>query len=784
MILKMSTRVRLPGRFNELAALDACWDAASAGTAQLAIVTGEPGMGRTSLLDAFGHGVGKAGSVYAARCLPFDLRNPNGLPISVIRRMIGATDDMAGVEVLSALTDFLKDFRERDAKLGLLSHLLGIQAEQGAHRSLDPAALRQAAFACLGDILLEPVDGRPVALLLDDLQWLDPGSAAWLADLCHRLALASGPQRILVVASAAPETFTPDTGALAVRPLSLQALSLTEMMEVAAGYLGTKLASLDAPARSLVKKVLDRAEGNPCYANETLQALVETGTLRRTWDNWEVSGDGESAILPATIEAAIATRVNALQDQIRDRLHVAAAAGPRLQGKVLGALFQTQLASGLQEAHRMLALAEKSAGTEPAHEGRHELHRRVGEVLESVLGDDIPTFAGDLAHHFSEAGDASKACRYLVIAGDRARQAHLLAEAASSYRQALAWAAKVPLADDGPDLAKVRMNLAQVDVELGETAEAELLLVELEAAEGGLSGVWRARGRASELKGDFQGAFVAYTKALSHVGDDATEHALCKAALADINRRLGRFTEGIAVAEEALEILESLDMPSDTAKLHGVIGVCQMRCDKPEAALVAHSQALTIRERIGDVDGIARTYNNLGILEASIGRFGEAEADYRRALDGFRKLGNVQGTYLILNNLGDLYLKKKDGKHAEKYLIEAKNLARQLGDETEFVTTTGNLAETFLLRDMPAEALRLIEACFKTAHRLGQTEFMPDLFEMKGRALEMAGKPHEALVAYDEAGKAARMGGNLAFAERMREAFARIGGAEPAKADA
>ncbi|MBM3268384.1 MAG: tetratricopeptide repeat protein [Candidatus Sericytochromatia bacterium] len=690
------------GRTTELAALSACWDRARTGEAQLVLLTGPLGSGRTALAERFAQQVtGAAGDVLTVSCAPVAEPPLLDMVSGLIHALIGCDPGADEASIRQAVARLAGTFAEPAAMNALVSHLLGLDTGHPAVRMLDPAPLQQAAFAALGDILLSRSDSRPQLLILDNLHWADPGSRNWFIDFAMRLSMADDAQHLMILATgtskgdADSQTIeTLNGGSLAATLLALPPLAEHELLAIAASRLGQNLAQAPPPVDQLVKQLGRRARGLPAQLLEALDVLIAAKGLTGSGGAWDVRPDlaayRAGQPLPADLEEAVARRLQTLP----------------------------------------------------------------GKTLEARAKRETP---------------AQEYC-YAVRSAERAALVSVPAEAERLYLEAMSWAEKIRDWSDPalPARLGVQLALAQIRIRLGRIDEAFADLAKLDPALVPRSEYHHARAVAFERRDEVKEAFEEFNLALEAARGDMVARARAKAGLADMQRRMGRFQEAIVLADEAKALFETLDLPGEKARVHGVLGICHIRCEQPGDALAEVQAALSLREEIGDLEGIANCHNNLGILEVSLDKLAEAEADYEKALAIFRKLASPRGAAMVLNNLSDLFIKRGDLGRATVHLLEAQRLARQVGHSTEFVTTTGNLAELFLKRKNPKEALKLVDTCLGLALRVGQTEWLAELHDLKARALEQAGEisqaRHEVRLAMDAAERA----GNFSFAEKLR----------------
>ncbi len=750
-------------------------------------------MGRTQIFSAFVPQAEQTGLVLVARGMALAQTAPYGILSSLLLDLLDCPEGSSTREILSALDDLAEPFPTPDALKALLARLMGIEVAHPQVDGLSPAVLRQAQFAGLGDALLAMARATPLLIAIEDLHWIDAGSAEWLAGFCHRLFLAPPGDRLMVLASVkAGELPAPLADLAAGAPpasegleaeiVDLQPLGVVAGLEVASQVLGVKAAAWSSPVRKLAKAVLDRAKGNPAYIVETIRALIETGVLARDGETWALAREDAEADLPGSIDAAVSARLAALPGKLREQLQLAAVAGPRFDANLLGKVFKADLAGSVDELMRLELLAKGSGGNfnfqqdqirELAYAGLGEdaklkLHLQVGEALESVLGAEAPKFAADLAHHFAMAFDAPRAFKYHVMLANRARESGMPREARNFYRKALDWAALLAeWTESLPPRRDLLLHLAQSEMQLGEMAEALALLDRISEADQPTPAVFRARSAILEKRGDLVGAIELAQKARDQSRKDPLELARSIAALANLHRVQGKLDAALELGRKAQEMYRDLSLPADEALAHGIVGVCLHRKGDLAGALAEYTRSLELREGCGDLEGSANTHNNLGALNDLLGRPDDAERHFGRALGTYTKLGHRLGVVLVLNNLGDHYLNRKDYGEAEKRLKQAQGISEQIGYAPGVITTMGNLAQVLIGQGHASEAVRQLDRSLAYAVRAGHREHIPELHAARARAHRAAGDPRAARKDFEEAARHAEQAGNPDLAEKL-----------------
>ena len=348
----------LVGRQRELAVLDACLDALSAGSCQVVVVVGEPGIGKTRLLSELGLRAGaRHDLVLCGRAAEFERDTPFG-------------------PFVAALDDYLEtaDRQRLNAELGpqRLGELSGVFPALAAEDEM-PVGLQEERYRAhrAVRVLLETVARPgPVVVALDDLHWADPASIELACHLLvHRpaapvlLALAFRPAQVPSMLSAALESVTREGH---VEWINLEPLSSDE----AALLIG------DGVDVALRDRLYGQSGGNPFYLQQLARATVASGPRHRPGPlvsgplvsgplvgapNWvrlpqvgvDPALDGLSAIgVPGPVRAALASELAALSGAARTVLAGAAVAGDMFEPELAAA------AAGMSEAEALVALDE------------------------------------------------------------------------------------------------------------------------------------------------------------------------------------------------------------------------------------------------------------------------------------------------------------------------------------------------------------------------------------------------------------------------------------------
>jgi len=431
------------GRSDERRQLEDGWKHVLAGGRRAVFLSGEPGVGKTALAAAFAHRCHDAGALVVYGRCDEDL----GIPYQPWVEVFGFLAEHARQDLLDAVGD-------RASELGpFLPALAPSNATIG-----DQDSERFSLFATACEALRELGRGRPVLVVLDDLQWADRPTL----QLLRHLLTATVTSRCMVLCTFRDSEVNDrhplaDLLATLHRDDEVSRLALTGLADDDLIELLSSAAGHDLPEEGIVLAHTLRREtnGNPFFAIEILRHLAETGLITRNdTGRWQSQEGILERGLPVSVREVVGRRVARLGEEVGRVLRAASVIGREFELAVLADvidlseeatldLLDEALAADLIEDLNPGAFGFVHALVEHAlYDGlsatrRARLHQRVAETLESLAPDD--RFA-EVAYHWSEATtphDTAKAIESARRAGDHALAVLAPDEAQRWYASAL-----------------------------------------------------------------------------------------------------------------------------------------------------------------------------------------------------------------------------------------------------------------------------------------------------------------------------------------------------------
>ncbi len=666
----------LVGREAELDQLRAA-HRASGPSGQLVCVSGEAGIGKTRVIDAFLAEVRDAGVPTASvRCY----EEEQGVAYAVAAEVLRAAN------ATQRLAEVPASWLREAARLA--PELIAQRPDLDADGPIDTPEARRRLLEGLRQVLAGTLGGStPGVLVVDDVHWADEASqdaltyvlrrleevpicvvVAWRTELLH----AEHPVRRVLAELARDER---------ARHIRLGRLDRDHLDQLASDMGIT-------PGPDLMARLAEESEGVPLLAVEHLHALADDGET----DPWAI---------PAGIRELLERQVARLSGNAQQVLSAAAVIG---RSFALDTLLDAsgrdleETVSALEELSASEIVAEIDGEGEPRYDFRHHrlrevvyeetsaarrrlLHGRVAAALESRrhrAGDARPS-AGLVAHHLRAAGDDEGAARASVTAAEEALELSAHAEAIGHLQDAL---------DLGhPDRGRIHEQL----------------------------------GDLKTLQGDYPGALHAYAAAAADFDEEA-DLARIEHRIANVHERRGDWASAEAHVDAGLAALPDDGPTPLRARLLTDRALVAHRRGEQERAEAAARRALELAVDVADDLVGAQALNLLGMLARSRGDLAEAVERLAEGLAVAEELDDPTPWIAALNNLALARANRGEHAHGLELLKTALGLCQRQGDRHREAAILNNLADLLHRAGQREEALDYIKRAVAIFAEIGEPE--------------------------------------------------------------
>jgi class 3 adenylate cyclase/tetratricopeptide (TPR) repeat protein len=664
--------------------------------AHLVSIVGIAGIGKSRLaweFDKYTDGLFETNWWHRGRCLAYG----EGVTYWALAEMVrmrariteGEDTASAMAKLRAAIETHVQDPEERKWVEPRLAHLLGLE-ERTARDREDLFSAWRLFFERMAEV-------HPTVMVFEDMQWAD----AALLDFIEYLLEWSRNYPLFILMHARPELMDkrPNWGAgrRNFTSLFLEPLPSEAMHDLLSGL---------APGlpEELQARILERAEGIPLYAVETVRMLLDRGLLKLEGSEYRPTGAIEALDVPETLQGLIAARLDGLLPEERRLLQLGSVLGKVFTKASLAAVSrmpEAQVEEILTSLIRKEVLFLQADPRSPEHgqygflqdlvnwvtyetlsrKDRKATHLAMARYLETTWGADEDEIVEVVASHYfdayraapdaSDAADTKgKASEALVRAGDRAASLAANEEAQRYFEQAA-------------ELADARGRRAELLERAGQMA-------------------WMG-GRAEQASEHFEEAMQLF-------GSEGQPHpaARLSARLAEVDWKRGRLDEAILRMEEAYQVLSADEPDEDLAALAAQLGRLYFFRGDNELALERIDVALGIAERLWLPEIVSEALNTQGILQMWRSRPEAAIALLKHSLDIALEHDISSSALRAYQNLSDLLSRRDRHDEALELFRQGLSLGRRVGNRLwEWLVLT-NMTYSLLQTGRWEEALTAV----------------------------------------------------------------------------
>jgi len=459
----------LVGRGEEINLLLRRWEQAKGGEGAVVLLSGEPGIGKSRIAQTILERLsGEPHTRLRLFCSPHHQDTALYPSITQLDRAAGFrrddTDEQRLTKLEAVLALAANDLGEA---VPLFASLLSIPTgDRYPALDLTPQKRKEKTLRSL----VAQVEGlaarQPVLLVVEDAHWADPTSLELFDLIVERASRLP----LLAIVAFRPEFVPPWVGRPQVTLISLNRLPRRLRAEMIAHVTGGKVLP-----QEIADQITDRTDGVPLFIEELTKAVVESGLLVETGDQYVATGPVTALAIPTSLQASLLARLDRLAPT-RDVAQIAAALGRHFSHELISAV-AAMPRQQMDDALAQLVNAELifRRGTPPDAEytfkhalvqdaaygtllrsRRQQIHARIAATLEDQFPDIAVAQPALLARHCAEAGLTEKAVVYWLKAGQQALARSATTEAAAQLRKGLDALDGLP---DGPGRQQLELNL-------------------------------------------------------------------------------------------------------------------------------------------------------------------------------------------------------------------------------------------------------------------------------------------------------------------------------------
>ncbi len=450
------------GRDAETAVLVRAWDAARGGDRRIVAIGGEPGIGKSRLLQGFRERIarrvgGEPCEELHYQCSPFGV---NSALSPFVEQLEGAADLQRDDDAERRL-DKLEGLLTR-CGLDVADHapflapLLSLPTDRYAPVRLSPQKRKERTFDAVAALALARTRSGPLLLLIEDTHWIDPTSDELLQLLFSRTERLP----VLFVTTHRPEREPVWLDRAGVIAMALSRLERQHALKIVLAVTG----GVALPGE-VMDEILARTDGVPLFVEELTKSLLESGVLRQQGETYNLRSAPENFSIPVSLRDSLMARLDRLEDH-KEIAQIGACFGREfsyeridrvapVHGPALEQALDRLVDSGLAMQHGQPpnatyvfkhALVQDAAYDSLLRSRRRELHAAIAHALEGELASRTIGIE-ELAHHHTHAGNLEEAIPLWRRAGVLAVDRVALREASAHLQRGLSLVAQLPASE-------------------------------------------------------------------------------------------------------------------------------------------------------------------------------------------------------------------------------------------------------------------------------------------------------------------------------------------------
>lgn len=695
------------------------------GQGQLISVIGEAGLGKSRLVaEVVAWATGQGFGVYGSECESYGVNSSYLVWQSIWRGLFAIEPAWPPAQQIAELGERLRQInRMLPSRLPLLGVLLNLEIpETAVTQSLDAKLRKTLLETMLVECLRAAARQRPLLLILEACQWLDPLSL----DLLEVLAQAVADLPVALVLTDRSESERLHNAAFHTKIYHTILPLAPFTLEEAAQFVHAKLTNLIGDATTVpahfTARIIHQAEGNPFYIEELINYLHYRNV------DFRDSSALDQVELPDSLQRLVLSHVDQLSESQKITIKVASVIGRIFRAAWLYGVYP-ELGDASRIQHDLEVLYQQEWVQHEAgqaelvylfrqvitqsvtyeslpHALKAVLHQQIGEFIEQHYATTLDQYLDLLAYHYDRSNDENKRRLYLRKAGEAA-QANFANTVAIDY-------------------------FSRLLPHLSPTEKAPILL---------------ALGQVLDTVGDYEEADQRFQAALTQASAEADYKVVVQSqiALGELRRKQSQYEAAATYFADAQAVAEANNDQAGKAKALVCSGSLALYQGNYGKAHTEYLQSLAIRRELGDQPNIGNLLNNLAIMMANQGDFVQARTLFEESLTIRRQLQDRWAIATSLNNLGELALLQQSYQEARIFLEEAVASQREIGDKWMLGNALVNLGNAVRNQDEYDLAYTLYQESLQINQDLGDRWMLAYLLENIGGLLSLQGEAQRAL---------------------------------------
>ncbi|MEP0960903.1 MAG: adenylate/guanylate cyclase domain-containing protein [Roseobacter sp.] len=734
----------MAGRKEEINLLVNRWDQVKGHDGQVVLISGEPGVGKSRVLQNF-QSIVTSQNCPTIRfvCSNYRQDTPFHPVVDFFERTLNADANSAPDAMLEKLDAFLLDLGLDVNEFGSLMAAMLSLPSSGRYNApvLTLEDQKHKTLKALVSLTAAMSRKNPLLVVVEDLQWADHSTREFLGLVVEQIRTS----RILVLLAFRADFDPPWSKQPHLTMMRLRHLSRPESIELIEGVTG----GIALP-EEVLEHILAKTDGVPLFIEELTKLVLEMELVELRDGRYELNGPLGATEIPDSLQDSLMARLDHL-GTAKEAAQLASVLGRTFGHALLLAVTQkseealdgalTRLVDSELLYRRGLApevvyefkhaLIKDAAYQGLLHSKRRQLHLDIAEILELRFPQVTERSPEVLSYHFKSANDVERAIPYSFKAGDAAAERYASTEASAHYQTALEMAKAVTSSDVSAKLqirailklANVASSRDQFENNLGNLGTARALAEKI-GHQVRLCQIQYWIGRTYYVLGRFGLAADLASQALElaeTLGSDNRMKTGPVNLLARVHCLLGEPVAAINYASQSVVQMRDSGDPVEEAAVSGVLAFALAQHGEYDKAIDAANHGVTLAQEVEHLPTVAACLMFRGLVNGWFGKLENATPDFEQGLYVCEKSDDIFRKYLTLGWRGEACLLAGEIVAARNNLEQCLELGSTLGTSFHRGAFEAFLAKALLSQGEIDKAMGLSETAIVTATKSGET---------------------------------------------------------------
>lgn len=513
---------------------------------------------------------------------------------------------------------------------------------------------------------------------------------------------------------------------------------------------------------TFISYLSEKTEGNPFFIEQLVYHLLELNVLEVYNDVWRMR-EAQLNEVPTTIGAVLIARLDRLTQEVKQVVQTAAVLGQEFEINVLSAMLRNDphVSSKVKEAEdqsiwtaitRILYLFKHALMRDAAYDMQlrarlRELHALAATAILDVYTDDLPSHYGDLAYHFSKAGDLDREREYSLLAG-RAAAEGATADAANFLARAYELTPEDQL-QERYEILELREKIYDLQAERAtqrEVIDAMLSISEQLKDQHKYGRSLVRLGALYETIGEFEKVYESLDKAeeIAKELHDLEMHALSIQARSSSLTRQGRLNETIPNISLAADLFSQIGDTGGQCRMLNALSVHYINTGNFDEAMKVLNQSMQLAQEINDELINGKVLQNLGIIAIYTGKYEDGLRHLTEAYEVMVKYGDRRNQAACIVNRGTVSYGIGDYDAAYRDFLEAHHHFREVGDLIHMTHVSHNLGAIAIQRNDYEDAIAQLEEGIQLSDQVKNIASMGQMNDALGNVYLILGQYENA----------------------------------------